>query len=1223
MADELLAELAQTTRQLALMPGEILFEAGDLGDTVYVVVEGAMQIYARAADGSQLVLAALRAGELVGEYYLLENVGTGQRSAAARASEPTLLLCLDGSDFLSVLDRTPALDLQLRERRVRRAVTKAQKPSEILKLLDSMDALDPQHADSFSADEIIFREGDAPEAAWLITAGEVRVYAESKPDTTLARLGPGQCFGERACLSAAPRSATVQALTRVSAVRISREHFVRLHEQSPQLREIVAGLDFVYQLPRRGLALQFFGNRGGEGTVERLYRLEDGRRYLSCWIPTQQAFRLEQLSEVADAIDLTPVARWTEEAVGLPTRQRAITCSSDGLVLALAAVGEWPEMPQIIEAIIDGVAFNTEALGVFVRTGNLGKTIPPDEPAMACFCVQLSTAKIRTLIAEGHDSLESLRQKTGCGSLCGGCEPQIQSLLGRAEWTPVRAESRNETSDIRTFILKPTCVAALKWQPGQHVVLSGRIGPHWVNRSYTITSPPVAGQPLEIAVKREPKGLLSRWLFQGDIAEKELRIAPPRGDSLWTPNGRPTVCFVAGIGVTPALAILRARRLQAKAASPGPLCIDYSGRTPETMAFLYELESSAEVDREITCNIRFTASGRRLDAAAVAETAAQMLDAEFYVCGPPVYTDQVVSALAAVGVPSTKIHEERFAHAGAPPPAVDPVAAGRPLGPDALQYLAQDRVLAAGQTLVPEEMIKRKRHPLDRWDELVARAETGEFPAGIDVFLSKYQGLFYVAPAQDAFMCRLRIPNGVLSSWQMRGIANAADSFGGGYVDVTTRANLQIREIPARHAIDILLGVRALGLTSLGAGGDNIRNITGSPTAGIDPQELIDTRPLCLAMHHYILNHREMYGLPRKFNISFDGGGRVVAMEDTNDIGFVATRVISGSGLVPGVYFRLQLGGISGHRDLAFESGALLEPGECVSVAGAILRVFIQHGDRTNRRRARLKYVLEQMGREAFLSAVEAEWGAPLRRSAGVTMVPRLLADKHGHVGIHPQSQAGRHYLGVVLPVGRITTHQLRGLTDLAERFGSGTVRLTVWQNLLLPDVADANLAACIACIRALGLDIAASTARRGLVACTGNTGCKFAAANTKAHALQLADYLDTRLALSGPINIHLTGCRNSCAQHYVGDIGLLATKVETSGASVEGYHVYIGGGVAANGEQAIACEYATNVVFEDVPEFLERLLAQWLARRHAPEETFSEFVHRHDIADLRAMGVP
>ena len=551
--------------------------------------------------------------------------------------------------------------------------------------------------------------------------------------------------------------------------------------------------------------------------------------------------------------------------------------------------------------------------------------------------------------------------------------------------------------------------------------------------------------------------------------------------------------------------------------------------------------------------------------------------------------------------------------------------AAQPIGPDALQYAAQERAVAAGGKLVAEETAKRARHPLDRWDEVVGRAEAGQFPKGIDVFLTKYQGLFYVAPAQDSFMCRLRIPNGILSAGQMRGLAAAADSFGGGYADVTTRANLQIREIGAAHAVDMLLAVQALGLTSRGSGADNIRNITGSPTAGIDPQELYDTRSLCRAMHHYILNHREMYGLPRKFNIAFDGGGRVPVLEDTNDIGFVACQVTGGTGLEPGIYFRLQLGGITGHLDFAFETGILLRPEECVKVAGAVVRAFIAHGDRTNRLKARLKYVLDRMGREAFVSEVEKEYGSPLRRAAGAEVAPRSTADKHGHIGVHDQKQAGLNYLGLVLPVGRLTSEQMRGLAEVSERFGSATLRFTVWQNLLISDVADRDVGVAIAAINALGLGVEASAIRRGLVACTGNAGCKFSASNTKGHALRLADYLEARLAVDLPINIHLTGCHHSCAQHYVGDIGLLACKVELDKEggedSVEGYHIYIGGGAASTAEQAMAREYAQSVAFDDLPPLLERLLAAWLAHRQAPGESFFEFCRRHEIAALRELA--
>ena len=546
---------------------------------------------------------------------------------------------------------------------------------------------------------------------------------------------------------------------------------------------------------------------------------------------------------------------------------------------------------------------------------------------------------------------------------------------------------------------------------------------------------------------------------------------------------------------------------------------------------------------------------------------------------------------------------------------------GQPIGPDALQHAAQDRTVASGGKLVAEETAKRARNPLDRWDEVVGRAEAGQFPKGLDVFLTKYHGLFYVAPAENSFMCRLRIPNGILNAWQMRGLADAADAFGGGYADLTTRANLQIREIPARAAIDLLLAVQDLGLTARGSGADNIRNITGSSTAGIDPQELYDTRPLCRAMHHYILNHREMYGLPRKFNIAFDGGGRVPVLEDTNDIGFVATEVNGGEGFEPGVYFRLQLGGITGHLDFAFETGILLRPEECVNVAGAVGRAFAIHGDRTDRQKARLKYVIDRMGRDAFVAEVEKEFGAKLRRAAGAQVTPRTRADKHGHIGVHAQKQAGLHYLGLVLPVGRVTAEQMRGIAEIAQRFGSGTLRFTVWQNLLISDVADRDVGICIAAVNALGLGIEASAIRRGLVACTGNAGCKFAASNTKGHGLKLADYLETRVAIDTPVNIHLTGCHHSCAQHYVGDIGLIAAKVERGEDSVEGYHVFIGGGAAATAEQAMAREYATSIAFEELPLLLERLLAAYLAHRQAPAESFFEFCRRHEIAQLRKLA--
>jgi ferredoxin-nitrite reductase len=562
------------------------------------------------------------------------------------------------------------------------------------------------------------------------------------------------------------------------------------------------------------------------------------------------------------------------------------------------------------------------------------------------------------------------------------------------------------------------------------------------------------------------------------------------------------------------------------------------------------------------------------------------------------------------------------------PNAAAPAMREVPVGPDAAGRAAQDRFLADGKKLCAEEQAKRKLNGLDTWQLVLEHAKDARFPKGTDVFLMKFQGMFYVAPAQDAFMCRLRFPGGIASAHQFRGLADIAEQFAGGYADATTRSNLQLRQIGPANTVDVLMGLHDLGIINRGAGADNVRNVTASPTAGIDADELIDTRPLARAMHHYILNHRDLYGLPRKFNIAFDGGGRVSALEDTNDIGFVATHLIadrepsgSAAGCAnPPIHFRLQLGGITGHRDFARDTGVLLTPDECVPVSAAILRVFLEHGDRTDRKKARLKYLLDAWGFEKFLAETEKKLGRSLKRvPLEVCEARQTRVDPAGHVGFHSQKQAGLCYVGVVLPVGRMTAAQMRGLADIAQEFGSGTIRLTVWQNLLISDIREENEIEVNRRIEALGLHWSATNVRAGLVACTGNAGCKYAAANTKADAMRIAGHLEAAgVELDRPVNVHLTGCHHSCAQHYIGDIGLIATKVNVGDDAVEGYHVHVGGGFGPR--QAIGRELFRDVVASDAPQVVERMLRAFVANRGSADETFQDFVKDKTVESLREL---
>ncbi len=556
--------------------------------------------------------------------------------------------------------------------------------------------------------------------------------------------------------------------------------------------------------------------------------------------------------------------------------------------------------------------------------------------------------------------------------------------------------------------------------------------------------------------------------------------------------------------------------------------------------------------------------------------------------------------------------------ARAPGMAPGAAPAAEPTGPDAASLKAMGRTEAEGKKLTPEEKAKREEMGLDAYARMEAAAAEGVFPKGPDILRWKYHGLFYVAPAQDSFMCRMRMPNGILTHWQLRGIADIAQTHGGGCADVTTRANLQIREIPATDGVILLEKLVDLGLTAKGAGGDNIRNVTGTPTAGIDPQELLDTRPFAKAWHHHILNTRAMYGLPRKFNVAFDGAGQIGALEDTNDIGFQAVMVKDGFGVAPGVWFRLALGGITGHKDFARDTGVILPPADAVRVADAIVRVFIDSGDRTDRKKARLKYVLDAWGFEKFLAAVEDKLGAKLQRLPAEAVAPRPEPDRLAHLGVHPQKHAGLNWIGVGLPVGRMSVAQMRGLADIAAQHGDGDVRFTVWQNLLLSGVPDARVSEAKAAIAMLGLTSEADVLQAGIVACTGAAGCRFGNADTKATALAIGAHCGPKVTLDSPVNIHVTGCHNSCAQHYIGDIGLIGARVAINdeGDTVDGYHVLVGGGFGT--EAAIAQDLLQDVKAPDAPAVIEHLLSFWMAQR-LPGEAFAAFTRRLGAAALKA----
>jgi ferredoxin-nitrite reductase len=540
------------------------------------------------------------------------------------------------------------------------------------------------------------------------------------------------------------------------------------------------------------------------------------------------------------------------------------------------------------------------------------------------------------------------------------------------------------------------------------------------------------------------------------------------------------------------------------------------------------------------------------------------------------------------------------------------------------------------EDLIFEERVKRELHPLDAYEQLVENSIHNKAPDKEDIFRFKWNGLFFLRPVKDAFMARLRIPGGLLTTFQLRELGRIAQELTSGYVQITTRANFQMRLIQPKDAPEFLRRVQSVGLHTRGSGADNIRNLTANPTAGIDPVELIDVMPFCHQIGQIIINDRSFYDLPRKFNIAFDGGGLIGTVEDTNDIGVKAVLIgapvsdpansskhpqLAGSetgapnAFTPGVYFRIALGGATGHKAFARDLGVVVPPNEINKVIVAVVRVYIERGCRTDRKKARLKHLLDKMSLEEYLALVEKKLGTQLRRAPYDAAQMRWASHElpHSHVGDFPQKQRGFNYVGATCPVGQITPKQMLRLAELADLYGSGEIRLTVWQNFIIPNVPDAFVQTLKQALNKAGFATKQSNLASGVIACMGNSYCKFAQSNTKGHALELIKYLEKKIQLDQPVNIHVTGCPNSCAQHYMGDLGCLGMKVRGE----DGYHVFVGGGFGKN--QAVGRQVFSGVSATELPLTLEKMLRVYLKKRDG-HETFQQFTTRHDLNALQVM---
>jgi len=448
----------------------------------------------------------------------------------------------------------------------------------------------------------------------------------------------------------------------------------------------------------------------------------------------------------------------------------------------------------------------------------------------------------------------------------------------------------------------------------------------------------------------------------------------------------------------------------------------------------------------------------------------------------------------------------------------------------------------------------------------------------------KWTGVFFRKQTPGHFMMRIRIPNGIGTAAQMRTIGEISAEFGKSFADITTRQQIQVRWFTIENVPEIWERLKAVGLVTLQTGMDNIRNVVGCPVAGLTPNELFDASPVVREFTTMFVGNKAFTNLPRKFNVTITACKENCTHAESQDIALTpATKEIHGCEISG---FNVAVGGKmgSGGYRIASPLDLFVTPEEAAAVCSHIVLIFRDHGARETRTKARLAFLIEDWGVEKFRRELERQADRPLPTAGKDARSPTHT----DHIGVFRQKQQGLNYVGLAVPVGRMTTEQMLQVANLAENYGSGQIRLTVGQNLIIPNVPDKKIGDLTAEPVLQELRYDPSEVMRGLVSCTGMDYCHFALIETKGWALKTARALETKLGKTQPLRMHWSGCPAGCGNHAVADIGLLGKNIKLDSEVVEAVDVFVGGATGCEPNPPI--KIMEDVPCEDLPDVLAGL---------------------------------
>ncbi len=528
------------------------------------------------------------------------------------------------------------------------------------------------------------------------------------------------------------------------------------------------------------------------------------------------------------------------------------------------------------------------------------------------------------------------------------------------------------------------------------------------------------------------------------------------------------------------------------------------------------------------------------------------------------------------------------------------------------------------------ERLKRAANPWDGLEEIRRFARDGFDsipPEWIGTYL-RWWGVYTqgdgagvtggqggVGKALQRFMVRIRIPNGIMTSAQLRAIADLTRQHANGIADLTVRQNIQLHWVTIESLPQVLDGLARVGLNTTGACGDVVRNVTGCPVAGVDADELVDASPLVLEASRVLAGNADFYNLPRKFKISITGCPVWCPYPEINDVGLTAiARTLAGKREI-GFSLRVA-GGLSTEPYLGARLNAFVRWNQILPVIKGIAELF-RDSDvlREHRERARLKFLFLRHGwtAERFLGELHERIGFQLDPAVEEQAPDDVYRD---HVGIHAQKQPGMAYVGAVVLRGRITADQMQSAAGLAERYAGGELRATNMQNLIVVNVPAINTGELAKELDAIGLKVGGSSFSRGTVACSGTEFCKLAITETKQFSRWLVEEMEERLpGFDQHLKLHVTGCPNSCGQHWIADVGIEGKKIKIHDQMVDAYYFCVGGALGLN--QATARPVGYRCAATDVPDALERLLSRYLVERE-PGDNLRRFFARHNDTELR-----